>query len=137
MTIIQHDGFENIPAATDPSKGWALREEIESLTKQRMAALGISEEFLTSHCDTRVSFFEASLSNRIRATHMHSEAMRKVFERTYRRIMSPRLFCRAVPGGAMLFGVRFRSLRKARVAFKEQIKRMKVKFAERAVDPCV
>lgn len=110
-------------------------EEIEHLTKLRMAALGISEEFLTSHCDTQVSFFEASMNNRIRATRLHSEAMRKVFERTYRRIMSPRLFCRAVPGGAMVFGMRFRSLRKARVAFKEQIKNTKIKFAKRAIDP--
>jgi hypothetical protein len=134
MTIIQPDKSESIQISD-----WRLpnREEIDQLTKERMAIMGISEEFLTSRCDVNVPFFEASYANRIRASRMHSEAMRKVFERTYRRIMSPRLFCRAVPGGAMLFGVRFRSLRKARVSFKEQIKSMKVKFAKRAIDPCM
>lgn len=111
-------------------------EEIDRLTKQRMAALGISEEFLTSGCDTRVSFFEASMNNRLRVSNMHSEAMRKTFERTYRRIMSPRVFCRATRKGAVMFGQPFRSLRLARVAFKTNLKNTKIKFAERTINPC-
>lgn len=113
------------------------REEIDLLTKARMAALGISEEFLTGKCDTHVSFFEASLNNRMRVSSLHSEAMRKTFERTYRRIMSPRMFCRATPKGAVMFGQHFRSLRLARVAFKTNMKNMKVKMSnpERTISP--
>lgn len=134
MTTTQHDGFENITVVTD----WRLpiSEEIEHLTKLRMAALGISEEFLTSHCDTHVSFFDAAWDNRIRASKMHESAMRKAFERTYRRIMSPRLFCRATRKGAVMFSQPFRSLRLARVAFKTMVKNTKFKNAE-LVNPCV
>jgi hypothetical protein len=121
------------PAGTE--RGCLTHENIQWLTKQRMEALGISEEFLTSRCDVDVSFFEASMNNRLRVSNLHSEAMRKAFERTYKRIMSPRLFCRAVPGGAMLFGVRFRSLRKARIAFKAQIKSTKFKTLKSQIDP--
>lgn len=135
MTLYTAEGFDTYGGKGD----WRLpiSEEIERLTKLRMAALGISEEFLTSHCDTHVSFFEASMNNRLRVSNMHSEAMRKVFERTYRRIMSPRLFCRATRKGAVMFGKPFRSLRLARVAFKTHMKNLKFKKAERVIDPCM
>lgn len=133
MTLYTAEGFDTYGGKGD----WRLpiSEEIERLTKLRMAALGISEEFLTSHCDTHVSFFDAAWDNRIRASKMHESYMRKVFERTYRRIMSPRLFCRATPKGAVSFGKHFRSLRLARVAFKTMVKNTKFKNAE-LVNPC-
>lgn len=104
------------------------QEDIARLTKQKMEAMGISEEFLMGET-THSSFFDPE--PRITVSPRHNA----VFHRVLKRIMRPNVFCKAVPGGAVAAGKRFRSLRLARVFYKTTLVNVKIKPFQSLLNP--
>lgn len=116
-------------------RGRVEMPDIQMLTKQKFAAMGISEEFLNGSKDYGTSFSETAINNRIEISAAGREALNATFKRVLRKTMAPNVFCKAVPGGASVLGKRFRSLRLARVFYKTIFKNAQFKNIQAPIDP--
>lgn len=112
-----------------------MTDHFERQKKLRLEAIGISEELLTGSVDYGTSFSEHAYASRIEIHASHREAMNDTFKRVLRKTMAPKVFCKAVPGGAAVMGKRFRSLRLARVFYKTIFKNAQFKNIQSPIDP--
>lgn len=128
------DPVQWVPCA-GMERGRIEMTDIQMLTKQKFAAMGISEEFLNGSGDYGTTFSETAINNRIEISAAGREALNATFKRVLRKTMAPRVFCKAVPGGASVMGKRFRSLRLARVFYKTIFKNAQFKNIQSPIDP--
>lgn len=117
------------------NRGCIDMADIDRFTKLKMEQLGISEEFLNGSVEYGTSLSETAINNRIEISAAHREALNATFKRVLRKTMAPRVFCKAVPGGASVMGKRFRSLRLARVFYKTIFKNAQFKKLQAPIDP--
>lgn len=115
-------------------QNWRPGPDYDQLMRLKMSALGISEEFLVADAP-HVPFFDAGFDNRITVSPAHKTYMDETFRRVIKRTMRPGVHCIATRNGAVVFGKRFRSLRLARVWYKNMQDNIKIKFADKPLSP--
>lgn len=130
---IENIGYVKVDASEAPTTG-GMSAYFERQKKLKLEALGISEEFLTGEVHP-IPFFDGGFDNRITVSPARKTFMDETFRRLVKRTMRPSTHCIATRNGVMALGKRFRSLRLARVWYKNMMGNIEIKFADKPVVP--
>jgi hypothetical protein len=126
---IENIGYVKVDDSEAPTT-----DDWERITKLKMEAMGISEEFLTGDVQL-IPFFDGGFDNRVTVSPARKTFIDETFRRVVKRTMRPSTHCIATRNGVMALGKRFRSLRLARVWYKNMMGNIEIKFADKPVVP--